>query len=454
MDARVGVERAISDTHWIALPLVGLAPVLGALAVASPAAALGATVGVLFASIAFYNLAAGVALVAAALFFETLPGVGGSSLGAIKIGGVILILAALRRSGTPFLLRDHPLLAYTAVLLGAWALASSLWAIDVSRAAGDGLRLMLGIALLFIVFAAVRQPRHARWLVWGYLAGAAAAAVVGLLRPSSEDAERLGGGVGDPNFLAAMLVPALVLAGFALGWTHEPTKRWLLGGSIVLFTLALYLTQSRGGLVALVAALAAAAVLGGRVRRYVVLFAVVVTSVGLVYYSAFASSAAVERLSNPGGGTGRSDLWSVTTEVIADHPLVGVGAGNFPVVAPRYATEPVNLPFVRLIVDEPHVAHNAYLGVFADLGIVGLIAFAVVVSSALVLAWRAAQAFERAGDLELELLSRAVLIALIGMLTAFVFLSGQYEEQLWLLLGLGIALHALSRRADPNRVHR
>jgi hypothetical protein len=32
------------------------------------------------------------------------------------------------------------------------------------------------------------------------------------------------------------------------------------------------------------------------------------------------------------------------------------------------------------------------------------------------------------------------------MLTAFVFLSGEYEKQLWLLLGLAVALHALARR--------
>jgi O-antigen ligase len=445
MAVRLGVERPGSDARWVALPLLGLAPALGALAVVSPGAAIAGVAGLLFAVLAFYDLAAGVALFAALVFFEHVPGAGGASLG-VKAGGLILVLAALRRSGTPFLLKEHPLVAYTAALLAAWALASSLWAVDVSRAASDGFRLMLGIGLVFIVFAAVRQPGHLRLLMWGYLCGATAAAVFGFVGPSGMEADRLAGSVGDPNILAAMLVPALVFAVFALGWTEEPAKRWLLGGGIVLFTIALYLTQSRGGLVALAAAFAAAALFGGPVRRYVVPTATVVVCVGLVYYAAFASSYAVERLTNPGRGTGRADLWSVATEVIADHPLVGVGAGNFPVVAPQYAAESVNLPAVHQVVDTPKVAHNTYLGVFADLGVVGLVGFLLVVLGALTLTVRATRTFARAGDRELELQSRAVLVALVGILTAFVFLSGQYEKQLWLLIGLGIALHALARR--------
>ena len=110
-------------------------------------------------------------------------------------------------------------------------------------------------------------------------------------------------------------------------------------------------------------------------------------------------------------------------------------------------TEPVNLPFARLIVDTPKVAHNTYLGVFADLGVVGLILFAAVVLGGLVadVARDGCRSREPAST-DLELLSRAVLVALVAMLTAFVFLSGHYEKQFWLLLGLGVALYGLARR--------
>lgn len=446
MAVAVTLNRRGTDARWFALPVALLAPSLGVAAVVSPVAAVAGAAALLFVTVAFYDLAAGVALFTTLTFLESLPGVG-DGLGAVKLGGLVLVLAALRRSGAPFLLKERPALAYVATFFAGWAVASSLWAEDVARAGGDGLRLVLNVALVFVVFAAVRDARDARLIVWGYLAGGAAAAVVGFLDPAGAS-NRLAGGLGEPNFLAAVLIPALVFALFMLGSTERAAaRRWLLWGLVLLFTVAIFMTQSRGGLVALAVTFVAALLFGSRrTRRHFAALGGVAASFGLVYYAAFASSWALERLENPGGGTGRADLWSVATDVIADHPVLGVGAGNFPIVAPQYAAEPINLPLARLVVDTPKVAHNTYLGVFADLGIVGLLAFVMIVLSTLFLARRATRYFARSGEVELELLCRAVFVGLVGMLAAFVFLSGEYEKRLWLLLGLGVALYGLARR--------
>ena len=445
VDVRAG--RLARDARWLALPLTLLAAALGAAAVVSPLAALVAAAALLYIALAFHDLAAGVALFATVTFLEALPGVAATELGAIKAAGLVLVLSALRRSGTPVLLKERPALAFGAMFLAAWALSSSLWARDPDTATGSGVRLLLDVALLFIVFAAVRSARDARWLVWGYIGGAAASAVVGFFSATyAADTGRLAGGLGDPNFLAAMLVPALVLSVFALSWTKQAALRWLLAGCILLFAVALFLTQSRGGLVALAVALLAALVYGGSARRHFAVLATLVAMVGIAYYAAFASSTELERLLHPGGGTGRSDLWSVAARVIGDHPVVGVGAGNFPLVAPEYAAETINLPAVHLLVDRPQVVHNTYLGVFADLGVVGLITFVLVVGTVLALARRSARLFARMHDTDLELVSRAVFVSLVGMLAAFVFLSGELEKQLWLLLGLAVALDGLAHR--------
>ena len=446
MAVGTAVNHRGTDARWFALPVALLAPLLGVAAVISPVGAVAGATALLFVTVAFYDLAAGVALFATLTFLEALPGVGGG-LGAVKVGGFVLVLAALRRSGAPFLLKEHPALAYVASFFAGWAVASSLWAEDVARAGGGGLRLVLNVALVFVVVAAVRDAHDARWIVWGYLAGGAAAAGVGFLVPAEDGSNRLVGGLGEPNFLAAVLIPALVFAVFALGWTERgAAQRWLLWGCVLLFTVAIFLTQSRGGLVALAITFVAALLFGGRMRRHFALFGALAAAVGLAYYGAFASPEALARLANPGGGTGRADLWSVATGVIADHPVVGVGAGNFPIIAPQYATAPINLPAANFVVDTPKVAHNTYLGVFADLGIVGLLAFVVIVLSALVLARRATRYFALSGDVALELLCRAVFVGLVGMLAAFVFISGEYEKQLWLLLGLAVALYGIARR--------
>lgn len=438
--------RSAVDTRWLALPVATLATALGVAAVVSPVAAVIGVAGVVFVAVAFHDLAVGVALFTAFTFLAQVPGVSGSL--PVKVAGLVLVLAALRRSGTPLLLKEHPAVAYTAVFFAVWAVTSPLWAENPPAAAGDALRLVLDVALLFIVFAAVRDMRRARWVIWGFLGGAAVAAVVGLVVPGYDLEGRVGGTLGNPNLLAAMLVPALVFSLFALEWTRSAALRLLLVAGSLVLTVTLFLTQSRGGLFALAAALVAGLLFGGALRRRFVAMTVVAAAVGLVYYTAFASSESLERIASPGGGTGRTDIWSVSTKVIADHPLLGVGAGNFPLVAPQYASETGNLPDVQLVVDTPKVTHNAYLGVLADLGAIGLAAFLLVVLATLVLALRSTRAFARLGDAELELVSRAVLIGLVSLLASFVFLSGQYEKQFWLLLGFAVALYAMARRRE------
>jgi O-antigen ligase len=65
-----------------------------------------------------------------------------------------------------------------------------------------------------------------------------------------------------------------------------------------------------------------------------------------------------------------------------DRLWLGVGAGNYPPVYPRYA-----LPLWPLSLGH---AHNYYLNVAAEAGILGLAAYLLVWGVALVGAWRAA----------------------------------------------------------------
>jgi hypothetical protein len=46
----------------------------------------------------------------------------------------------------------------------------------------------------------------------------------------------------------------------------------------------------------------------------------------------------------------------------------------------------------------------------------------------------------------MELIARGVFVGLVGILAADFFLSAQFSKQLWLLLGLGPALLAMSSR--------
>ena len=164
---------------------------------------------------------------------------------------------------------------------------------------------------------------------------------------------------------------------------------------------------------------------------------VVVVSVG--YFAIFASQAQVDRLSVSDGGAGRTDIWKVGWRMVEANPVHGVGAGNFPVSSIHYLLEPGAIQRDEFIVDRPAVAHNMYLEVLAELGIVGLTLFLSFIVISLFTGIKAAKKFDALGEDGLALIARGIAVGLISMLAADVFLSNEVGKLLWLLIALGPA---------------
>ena len=447
--------------HWPRLLLVslaGAAVAIGSASVHSPLVVLAGALGLLFVAITLRNLTAGLALFTVLIFLERIPAISSSSLTFTKLAGGVLALAWLlaitkRDSGIPHLASLHPVFASSALVLLCWAFASMLWATDPVSARLTALRFAQGILLIFIVFSAVRERRHLTWIVYAFLLGAVLSASVGLAGVTqSERADiyasgRLTGGIGDPNELAAILLPALSFALFMLMTKKGILLRWLLLGAAFICALALFRTESRGGLIGLAVMLLASLALSGPVRARVTMMVLAISGLALVYFALIAPPQALARVTafSEGGGSGRTDLWGIALDISRNHPLVGVGAGNFPLVEPSYAFGNRNLPRFDLIVDTPKVVHNMYLHVLVELGAIGFILFAVLIVCAFVTAIRALREFAQVRDLETEILARGIIIGTVGMLAAFFFFSAQYEKQLPLLLGVLAAFSSLPR---------
>ena len=446
----------------LGLAVVAGGAAIGTLATRSPTLAVAAVVGLAFVWVAFRNLAAGLAFFVVLTFFERLPGSPTSGLTLLKAAGFVLALAWLsaltsRRESAPLLFRSHPWLAYAPVFFITWSLASTLWAQDPVSARFETGRLAQNALFFFIVFTAISRRQHLIWVLGAYLGGAFLTAVVGLAGASSSeqfspyaDTSRLSGGISDPNELAALLVPAIVIGAFMFAVTSLPLWRWLLGTAVLVTSLALFLTQSRGGLLSLAVVVLVTPFLAGPVRLRALVVILCIAAIGIGYYSLVAPPQALSHVTkfSVGSGTGREDLWRVSIQMFENHPVAGVGTGNFQVVEPRYALRNINLPRVDLVVDTPKVAHNTYLHVLTELGLVGIVAFGGMLLGALAIAWRAIRTLARRGERRLEILGRGVLIGTIGMLAAYVFITAQYEKQLWLLLGVCAALSTLARAGE------
>jgi O-antigen ligase len=164
---------------------------------------------------------------------------------------------------------------------------------------------------------------------------------------------------------------------------------------------------------------------------------VVLAALAVGYFAFFAPASATERVTEVHGGTGRTDIWTVGWRMVQGAPLQGVGAGNFPIVSIHYLLEPGALLRDDFIVsDKPKVAHNTYLEVLAELGIIGLTLFLIVICFAIGCAVRAARYAATVGDRDMDILARALVVALAALLAAYFFISREYSKQLWLLLAL------------------
>ena len=325
---------------------------------------------------------------------------------------------------------------------------------DSGVALANAFRLTQGILLAFVVYTALREPRHLRWLFYAIVVGAVMTTLVGgvFVSPEgqSDELARLAGGIGDANQFAALLITPLAVSAFVLAGARGLVRVALLG-VVLLLTVALVLSESRGGLVSLVVVLVFTLVLAGPVRPRAVVAVLAIAAVGVTYLAVVAPASTLERVTNfqNAGGTGRGDLWNVALRVAEDHPVVGVGAGNFILVEPEYSASGINISRIDIVFDQNKVVHNTFLQLLTEVGAIGLAAFLLVVGAAVLGSFRAISRM-RGVPLEVELLVRGFTVGLLGVLAAYSFESSQYEKQLWLLLGVGLAIPAILRRAQAE----
>jgi O-antigen ligase len=433
----------------VGLAVASCAAATGIAAGAHPQLGVEAAVAIALVAAVLANLTLGLCVFTLFSFLDVVNA-GGDDLSFLKVAGLLLFLSWYAASATRqrsqesrSLLGAHPgLLAAGAALVGFSAL-SIAWAGNAGDAASASERFLLNLLLLPIVFGAVRRREQLIWVVVAFVAGAALSSAVGLLHSADE---RLTGTIGDANEEAAVLVAGLMLAaGLAAGYKRgSPQRMWAALAGVFIFA-GLLGTVSRGGLVASGFALAAGAIFGGRWRRQA--FVALLAGGALVggYFAVLAPLEARQHLSSS-DTSGRADLWKVGWSMFKDHPALGVGAGNFQDASARYVNRAGPLTRADLIVDVPHVTHNVYLELLDDLGVPGLIAFLATAIAAISIAELAAVRYERAGDTQLELISRLLILAMIGMLAADFFISDQFSKQLWLLFALPAPLLALAPR--------
>src|SRR5215211_8215454 len=418
---------------------------------------------VLLGAIALLDLPLVIALWAALTVFSSTP-----PFGELTSATALVIIAAWvahqRASHISIRAALYPhgrLLALIALLL-VWLTLSLVWSQDVAAARSElVMDWYLTAGTVVVLLTSLRTVRDVRLVVVAIVVAVVAvvalalAGIGGSATPAGPyadpvSAERLQGVVGDPNFLAAFIVPAIVLS-LTLRSVVGAQARALLVPATILLVIGLAATGSRGGiLAALVVLISAVVVMRG--RRAAVLAAGAVALIAAAAWFA-TNPTALDRLEaiSEDRGSGREDLWIVARRVSADHPVGGVGLANFTVRSREYVRRPGALEYVELIVERPHVVHNTYLEMLAETGAVGLGLFLAVTYAGIASAVSAARRFERAGERALAYVSRGVLVAMLGFSAAATFISAQGVSMFWVLLVLGPILLQLAPAKEARR---
>ena len=272
------------------------------------------------------------------------------------------------------------------VLFACLSMLSTLWSINAGRTVGRSVRYVYFSGFMIALWDTFRTRDD---LLYGLQAWACGGMVLfgSLLLSMFLDitsryetynrAAAIGYG---PNSTAAFLALTVPIAWYLAQTEDAPGGPALLTINY-LYTIAgtcgLVLTASRGGLIAFVPVLLFVATYGFEHRffrrhRYAFVVVGLVTAVGFLLW---VPPEMYERMSRfPQAirknlaGDGRVRFWLAGLEVFRQHPVLGVGSGNFkPAVAP--------------IMGRPHSPHNTFVSITVDMGIVGLVTYSSVLTA-------------------------------------------------------------------------
>jgi O-antigen ligase len=289
--------------------------------------------------------------------------------------------------------------------------------------------------VLWMMWELGSTPKRVRGLMAAYVFGCCVPAIakIVLYLRAGDTLRRFSAGGHDPNDLAMTFALALPLAWYLALTTRGPLLRWLYRGYLPLGILAAALTGSRGGLVASMVALLVIPLTmrlsAGRLVGAVVLLCL---CGGLLVR--YVPTRVMARLSTTGTEIedkrfgGRFTLWKAGVHAFGHRPVTGYGVGGFV----RSITPELG--------DKALVAHNSFLSVLVEEGLIGLWLYVTMMCS-VYFSLRRLPRIER----------RFALIMFGTLLTAMMPLTWEDQKATWLIMGILIGLSGLYY-AEPRAV--
>jgi O-antigen ligase len=366
-----------------------------------------------------------------------MPGVGTATR---LLGGLALaagIIAAIKRRSV----RAPNLVLVLAAAFVLWTAATYFWTLTPDATAARAWTFTQLLLMAWLIWDQCRTGREPVQLMEAYVWGAVLASGATLVRYAQNHQtyyRRYAAAGFDPNDLALTVALSIPFALY-LALRTRGAKPWIYRAAVVPAIMAILLTASRAALVAASAAFLLVAFTWRESSRAQRISGVVL--LGLLLAGAFrlAPAASRERLASlpteltQGTLHNRTRIWKAGVKALKSHPVVGVGAGAYPEAVRPWLGRPA-------LAGYEYVAHNTFLSVLVECGLIGFALFAALLGAAALFVWMMPLG-------ERVLWSVMLAVWAVGVST----LTWEHRKPGWLILALLMTQWALSFGRSEER---
>jgi O-Antigen ligase len=334
---------------------------------------------------------------------------------------------------------------WSLLALVAWSALSFLWTMDVNSTATRSLTYVQLMAAVWLIWEMSPSQERVAGLITAYVVGTCIAAGQTLYNygigrsarqvsleanEKSVNKNRFTVDGLNENDLGLILAISLPLTLYLLTRRKTPLAMALCMAQIGAAIAAILLTGSRGAVIAGAAGMVMLPLIFNRLAYWQRVVCVSAAMLAVAYAGILIPSATWARFADlttqvtTGDLTHRTVVWAAGLDVFRDHALLGVGSGAYG-------------PAVVKAIDIPYVAHNTFISVLVELGVVGCGLLAAVLAMLFYFAMR------------MPYLERCLwLSVLLAWGVGVSALTWEYRKPTWLIFGL-LAAHAYARVTQP-----
>ena len=298
------------------------------------------------------------------------------------------------------------------------------------------------VILAFLAEELLDDPKKNRIFIWVFSVAAALSSIVaiqqGYIGEDIDTSIRTGGLSEGANSAGRYFVIGMIFFVHLRTTEQKPLLKILSSLGIVITFIGVFYTVSRTAMVLLFTAIGLIILLNPRRKLnfpLIVLFIISILALTVLSDTVFRILGSIIPSISQGTDTIglRYKLWDAGFRMWKDNPITGVGIGRYPYELPFYGTD-ISAGYKHL------VAHNTYIQLLSETGIVGLGIWMCAIIISLGNLWRAG----RTQDLETRLLSRVWFIVMLILLIGAITMTQSSEKFIWICMGVSEYFHLRS----------